>query len=431
MSACVIVNPIRIRIQGMAGQKVPLFFTRMIDFLSIAGQDWKKWCRLIGSLLSMTLLSYFLVLGCQYFLSSLLFAGNTLPAFYSSSLLLAYLIPLLSTVLVASLLCGVVLFLGGSFAWIQRAFFLLPHKKQLRVKQFWQVFWVMLPFVVTAVACSLSLFSPYVVLLSVLVGVMMIPFLLTRALYLESVGRLLPFKLMQYHGFNSLASYVVVCGFVGAVPVLVLSGARLSLFLHAFSLGAIKAEVFYFTKGLETGTVFGTMVDFSTLVYVVQYIFATPNWYYYLVGMPSSLVLVSVVMSIFLSVSQGLLLQCASFCVCDGVEGCDKYANNQQRYTKSFLSEVNLLERPAVLFSLAGLCSFLSCYLSVPVFLVAVFNMFNAYAKIPLTFKEDAVMPMSLQSFFLDGDLGGKDNGLTKGVDPNQFTEGPCNHKLV
>ncbi len=418
----------------MAGQKVPLLFTPVMDSLSIAGQDWKKWWRLIGSLLSVTILSYFLVLGCERFLSSLLFTANTLPAFYTSSQLLAYMIPLLSTVLVASLLCGIALSLGGSFAWIQRAFFLLPHKKQLRVKQFWQVFWVMLPYVVTAAACSLPFFSPYVVLLSVLVGAAMVPFLLARALFLESVGRLLPFRLMQYHGFNSLASYVAVCGFVGAVPVFVLSGARLSLFLYAFSLGAIKAEVFYFTQGLETGTVFGAMVDFSVLVYVAQYIFATPNWYYYLAGMPSSLVFLRLVMSIFLPISQGLLLQCASFFVCDGEVSSDKYAQNQQRYTRSFLSGVNFLERPAVLFSLAGLCSVFSYYVSVPVFMVAVFNMFNAYAKIPLTFKEGAVTPMSLQSLFLDGDLGGEDNGLTKGVgpsDPNQLTEEPSKLKFA
>ena len=64
MWACVIMKAlIRIRIQEMAGQKVPLLFIPVMDSLSIAGQDWKKWWRLIGSLLSVAILSYFLVLG--------------------------------------------------------------------------------------------------------------------------------------------------------------------------------------------------------------------------------------------------------------------------------------------------------------------------------------------------------------------------------
>lgn len=411
----------------MAGQKVLRLFKTVVDNVSIAGQDWKKWVQLFVGLLSATVLFYFLALGVERFLATILLNGNTLPAFDSSSLLLAYLIPVLSPVIVLSLLGGIVLSLGGAPAWIQRTFFLLPHKKRLRVEQFRQVFWVMLAYAGTASALGVLHFPPYVVLLSVLVGVSTAPFLLVRALFLESLGRLLPFKLMRYHKFNSLASYIAVCGVVAVIPVFVLGGISGPLFLYAFSLGAIKAEVFYFTQGLETGAMFAAMLDFSSLVYVAQYLFATPSWSYYLAGMPSGLVLVSVLVSIFLVISRDLLLQCASVCVIDKEERDGGYGVNEQRSTKVFLSGVNFLERPAVLFSLASLCSSLSYYVSVPVFLWAVSTMVNKYAKTPLTIKGEAVTSMPLGSSFLDGALGGKgqvateEAGLLQAVQPESL----------
>jgi hypothetical protein len=178
---------------------------------------------------------------------------------------------------------------------------------------------------------------------------------------------------------------------------------------------------------LETGAMFAAMLDFSSLVYVAQYLFATPSWSYYLAGMPSGLVLVSVLVSIFLVISRDLLLQCASVCVIDKEERDGGYGVNEQRSTKVFLSGVNFLERPAVLFSLASLCSSLSYYVSVPVFLWAVSTMVNKYAKTPLTIKGEAVTSMPLGSSFLDGALGGKgqvateEAGLLQAVQPESL----------
>lgn len=416
----------------MAGQKAPPLFKTVLDSLSTLGKDWKKWRQLFAILFSVTTLFCFLALGVELFLTAFLFSGSTLPAFFSSSLLLASLTPIVSMVLVVSLLCALVLSLGGSFVWIQRTFFLLPHKNQLRVKQLVQVFRIMLAYVVTTTALGMLYFSPYVVFLSVLVGVLMVPFLLVRTLFLESLGRLLPFKLMRLYKFNSLASYIVVCGLVAAMPVFVLTGASGSLFLYAFSLAAIKAEVFYFTQGIETAAMFEAMLDFSTLVQTSRYLFATPNWSYYLAGMPSGLVLVSVVVSVFLVISRDLMLQCASVCVCDSEERRDECGVvNLQHNTRTFLSGVNFLERPAVLFSLASLCSFFSYYVSVPVFMVAVFNMFNAYAKIPLTFKEDAVTSASLESLFSDGVLSKKHQFLSRTVGLSEPKQSVLSQKLV
>ena len=229
----------------------------------------------------------------------------------------------------------------------------------------------------------MSLFFPvHVVFVTTALTVLIAPFVWSQATMEEVMDRGLLMRMMQFGGFKDLSSYLCASGFffsiahfIGLVPFTLLSPWQ--AFLSYFSMGVVYAETAYYTQGIEASSALHTMHNLSIVMLQVANIFAQPDSYYLIAGMP-----------IFASASLGIMhfiMWAGNGALRDVVVSTfirDKYqpksmskVRNSAKSIFSHQPEMNLTKTNAGRFSVVAMTAGFSIWFSLPVFLWALYSL--------------------------------------------------------
>lgn len=261
-------------------------------------------------------------------------------------------------------------------------YFSVSDKKTWDMSIFTTTLLYWLPCLLLQLTMMSLLFPIHVVFITTALTALIAPFVWSQATMEEVMDRGLLMRMMQFGGFKDLSSYLCASGFffsiahfIGLVPFTLLSPWQ--AFLSYFSMGVVYAETAYYTQGIEASSALHTMHNLSIVMFQMATLFAHPDSYYFIAGMP-------IVASASLSVMY-FIMWAGNGALRDVVVSMfirDKYqpksmskVRNSAKSISSHQPEMNLTKTNAGRFSLVAMTAGFSVWFSLPVFLWALYSL--------------------------------------------------------